>query len=144
FVFSNYGYLRETTPKPGAQPSLIARGFWTGFRVRCPQLLERGALIVNGTNAVYRKEVDYVVYGDISKSPESNQQNLGVASRADSAVPPNQSSEPMVLPQFLEILAPTAPIRLAVRGSRQVALELRNGSLVPQRARIRLNLPAGI
>src|SRR5262249_6802045 len=79
---------------------------------------------------------------DVSKSPESNQQNSGITSRAE--VPPNQSSEPMVLPQFLEILAPAAPIRLAVRGSRQVALELRNGSSAPQSGRIRLKLPGGV
>jgi heparinase II/III-like protein len=144
FVFSNYGYLRETTPKPGAQPSLAARGFWTGFRMRCPQLPERGALTVNGTNAPYRREGDCVVYGDISKTPESSQQNPGVIANSDSARSPYRPSESIVPLHSLEILALKDPIRLAVRGSRQVTLELRNGSAVPQSGRVSLNLPGGV
>src|SRR5207244_5299409 len=69
FVFSNYGYLRETTPAQGTRPRLIARGSWIGFRVRCPQLSDRDALIVNGTNAPYRKEGEYLVIGDGTKTP---------------------------------------------------------------------------
>src|SRR5262249_19722315 len=132
------------TPKPGAQPGLTARGFWAGFRVRCPQLPERAALTVNGTNAPYRKEGDYVVYGDISKTPESSRQIPGVASSDESALSPNRSSESIRPLQSLEILALKDPIRLAVQGSRQVTLELRNGSAVPQRARVRLGLPGGV
>ncbi len=143
-VFSNYGYLRQTTPQPGAQTSLTARGFWTGFRARCPQLPERGALTVNGMNAVYRKEGAYVVYGDISKTSDPSQDHLRAASHSDPANSANQSSDSIATSQSLEILAPTDPIRLAVRGSRQVALELRNGSSIPQSGRIRLNLPGGV
>ncbi len=144
FVFSNYGYVRETTPKPDAQPSLTARGFWTGFRVRGPQLPERGGLTVNGTNAMYRKEGDYIVYGDISKILESSQHNRRVASHSDPANLANPLSDSIAPSQPLEILAPKDPIRLAVQGSRQVTLELRNGSPVPKSGRIRLSLPGGV
>src|SRR5439155_12489572 len=71
-------------------------------------------------------------------------QNLGVAAHSDSALSPNGSSESMVALQSLEILALKDPIRLAVRGSRQVTLELRNGSAVPQSGRVRLSLPGGV
>src|SRR5262249_4882519 len=47
-------------------------------------------------------------------------------------------------PQPLEIIPPPDPVRLAVRGSRQVTLELRNESSTPQKARIRLHLPRGV
>lgn len=70
FVFRNYSYLREKRPAAGGAPRLVARGRWTGFRVRCPQLPERHALIVNGKNASYRKEGDYIVFGNISAAPE--------------------------------------------------------------------------
>jgi hypothetical protein len=144
FVFSNYGYLRETTPKPGAQSSLTARGFWIGFRVRCPELPEHGVLTVNGTNAVYRKEGDYVVYGDISKNPEPGHQHAKADPYLDSANWPKQTPDSIAPSQSVEILAPKDPIRLAVRGSRQVTLELRNGSSASQSGRIRFNLPAGL
>jgi hypothetical protein len=47
-------------------------------------------------------------------------------------------------PSTLEIIAPKDPIRLALRGSRSVTLELRNGSSAPQVARVRLHLPRGV
>lgn len=144
FVFSNYGYLRETTPKPGVPPSLTARGAWTGFRVRCPQLPERGALTLNGSAAVYRKEGDYVIYGDLSKAPVLSPATREMASRADSVESPNRSPEAIVTPQSLELLEFKDPIRLAVRGSRQVTLEVKNGSSIPQSGSLRLNLPEGV
>jgi hypothetical protein len=39
---------------------------------------------------------------------------------------------------------PKDPIRLAVRGSREVTLEVRNGSTASQPARVRLHLPRGV
>src|SRR5262249_54902027 len=110
FIFSNYGYLRETTSAP-AQTTLsrlVARGSWIGFRVRCSQCSGGDALIVNGTNAPSRKEGDYVVFGDVSKTLEPSQPILASVSELTK---PEQS---------LEIVAPKEPVRLATRGSRQV------------------------
>jgi len=132
FVFSNYGYLRETTSAraQGTPSRWVARGSWIGFRVRCSQFPD--ALIVNGTNAPYRKDGDYLVFGDVSKTPEPSQPILASV------------SEPTRPAQSLEIVAPKEPVRLAIRGSRQVTLELRNRSPDPQGVRIRLRLPQGV
>jgi hypothetical protein len=139
FVFSNYGYLRETTAAPaqGTPSRLIARGSWIGFRVRCFYFSGGDPLIVNGTNAPYRKDGDYVVFGDVSRTPEPSQPNLNVTFTS-------QPTRPITTPPPLEIIAPKDPVRLAARGSRQITLELRNGSPAPQSARIRLRLPRGI
>src|SRR5437867_10850886 len=82
--------------------------------------------------------------GENLKTSEIKQQNAGCGADSDSALSPNQSSESIVPLQSLEILALKDPIRLAVRGSRQVTLELRNGSAVPQSGRVRLSLPRGV
>lgn len=61
FAFRNFGYLRF---RPSPQPRLVARGGWTAFQIRCPQLPATGALTLNGKEVVYIKEGDYVRYGD--------------------------------------------------------------------------------
>ncbi len=145
FVFSDYAYLRETTPTRGGPARFVARGSWTGFRVRCAKLPERDALIVNGTNAPYRKEGDYLVFGDVSQSPKNGQPNLETTSTSEGTRGyENRSADPIVSSQPLVIITPKDPVRLAVRGSREVTLELRNGSPIPQSARVRLHLPRGI
>jgi len=145
FVFSEYGYLRETTSAQGGRAGFMARGAWIGFRVRCPQSLENDALIVNGTNAQYRKEGDYLLFGDVSQSPKPSEPNSGVASASEPTGPAgNRSTGSTIPPQHLEIIASKDPVRLAVRGSRQVTLEMRNGSPAPQGARVRLHLPQGV
>jgi hypothetical protein len=143
FVFSNYGYLRQTHAAQGASARLIARGQWIGFRVRAPESLD--ALIVNGTNSVYRKEGDYLVFGDISQTPEAVQPNARVTSLSQLQQPlSNRPTESIQSSQGLEIIETKNPIRLALRGSRAVTLKLRNGSSEPRAARVRLNLPRGV
>jgi hypothetical protein len=132
FVFSSYGYLRETR---SPQPRLVARGPWIGFRVRV--LFDSGVLLVNGTNAPYRREGDYLVFGDVSKSNSAATTSL-------TSFPSVNSPESTAAAQLLEIVAPKDPVRLAVRGSRPVTLELRNGSPTPQSAHIRWHLPRGV
>jgi hypothetical protein len=134
FVFSNYGYLRQTIPAEDDRGRFIARGSWIGFRVRCPQLMDSDALIVNGTNSQYRKEGDYVVFGDISKKPNPSQPGLGLT----------HVSEPAQPVANLEVIALKDPVRLATRGSRPVTLEVRNGSTASHGTRIRLSLPRGV
>ena len=68
FVFRSYGYLRETAPA-GGKPTLVARGNWVGFRLRCTELPAQGGLSLNGANAAYRKDGDYAVFGDIAAAP---------------------------------------------------------------------------
>ncbi len=69
FVFSNYAYLRQTNAAQTSDARFVARGHWIGFRVRSPQSLANQTLIVHGTNALHRKEGDYLVFGDLSHSP---------------------------------------------------------------------------
>jgi hypothetical protein len=131
FTFSNYGYLREM-PADG-RTRFIARGDWIGFRIRSPASLDR--LTVNGNNGVYRKEGDYLVFGDISQiagAPKPKAQAASVSRAQDKGS------------QVLEIIGPKDPVRLALRGTRSINLELRNGSSASQTARVRVNLPRGI
>ena len=143
FVFSNYGYLRETPSGQGASARLIARGQWIGFRIRASQSMD--SLMINGTNSVYRKEGDYLVFGDISQAPEPVEPNARVASLSRLPEPvANRTTQSIKSSQGLEIIGRKDPIRLALRGSRTATLELRNGSSAPQAARLRLNLPRGV
>ena len=143
FAFLDYGYLRQTKTAQGAA-RWIARGPWIGFRVRCPQSLEVAALEVNGKEAQYRREGDYLVMGEVPQSPKPGETNLAVSPLVDPSAPAgNQSTESIPHAQPLEITAPKDPVRLALRDSRQVALQLRNESPNPQGARIRLSLPHG-
>jgi len=142
FVFSNYGYLRQTGPAEGKPPRLLAHGNWTGFRVRCPELPERDALSVNGKNANYRKEGDYVLFGDISRTPKLIRQNSDGASAPEPRVKVSTGEIP--LNQTLEITALTDPVRLGARDSREVTLRLRNGTTSAKAVRVRVRLPKGI
>jgi hypothetical protein len=143
FAFLDYGYLRQTKTAQGAA-RWIARGPWIGFRVRCPQSLEVAALEVNGKEAQYRREGDYLVMGEVPQSPKPGETNSAVSPLVDPSAPAgNQSTESIPRAQPLKITAPKDPVRLALRDSRQVALQLRNESPNPQGARIRLSLPHG-
>lgn len=148
FVFSNYGYLRETRPASGGAIRLLARGSWKGFRVRCPDLPEQGALTLNGSSTSYRKEGDYVVFGDTTQPQEPSQRKSDVASvpfvsnpSGPTAIKPWRETAPT---QPLEIVAPAEPVRLGARDAREITLQLRNESASVHPVRIRVHLPQGI
>ena len=231
FVFRSYAYLRET-PSAGGKPALVGRGNWAGFRVRCPELPARDGLMLNGANAAYRKDGDYVVFGDIPDLPKTDQllitvetplpewavpgQDVPVAwtlcntavtpvhdIRLDLATPAGCSvtaqtdhvvqipaggrwtarfslrmpaagtdetdgrqpievtpqvsytseegprsalgpSEELLLAPPVEVTVPPEPVRLALKDSREVRLQVTNWSPAPQQARLELCLPPGI
>ena len=142
FKFSNYGYLRETRGAQDSPTRFVARGDWIGFRVRCPQSL---GLTVDGTNMVYRREGDYVVFGDITDGRATGDPNAGVTALSEQQESiANRSTKSIAPSQSLEIIAPKDPVRLALRGSREVTLGFRNASPTAQAARVRLHLPRGV
>lgn len=145
FVFSSYGYLREMLPATGNSPRLVARGNWTGFRVRCPGLPETGALILNGKDTSYRSDGDFVTFGDISAATEHAQvppEVTSVSASRDEAL--MDSTEEKAAASGLQIITPTEPVRLGFHDSREVTLQLTNGSEFSQAARLRLRLPQGV
>ena len=77
YAFRNYGYLRQI-PTVKGEAMLIARGDWTGFRIRCPELPARDGLMLNGANAPYRKDGDYVIFGDVSGAPKADRLLIAV------------------------------------------------------------------
>ena len=231
FVFRSYGYLRETAPA-GGKTTLVARGNWVGFRVRCPGLPAQNALLLNGAQAAYRKDGDYVLFGDIAGAPAAEPLAIAVQTslpewavpgqdvpaawtlrnstaaplrdvRVNLAVPAGCSvdaqgaqaaqipaggqwtarfslrmpavspddtdgrqpiavtpqvsyssenkthsalgpAEELLLVRPIEVTAPAGPVRLALKGAREVSLQITNWSPGPQQARLELRLPPGI
>jgi hypothetical protein len=145
FVFSSYGYLRQTRPAAGEKPKLVARGNWTGFRVRCPELPERDALTLSGRNADYRKKGDFIEFGDISAARQPGRliPEVAPAPQEYRHARPGPREGAIPAPP-LEITAPTEPVRLAASDARQVVLQLSNESPTEQKAQMRVRLPKGI
>ncbi|HGE70833.1 TPA: hypothetical protein ENX78_08370 [Candidatus Poribacteria bacterium] len=126
FVFRNYGYLRKEISSDGKTSRLIAKGNWIGFRLLVSELPDQNALIVNDEYVQYKKDGDYLVFGDISETPKAEKP---IITEAD-------------LP--LEVTKIDEPIRLAISDSRIVGLQLRNHSNDTQIPIIRIRLPKGI
>ena len=94
---------------------------------------------------VYRREGDYVVFGDITDGRATGDPNAGVTALSEQQESiANRSTKSIAPSQSLEIIAPKDPVRLALRGSREVTLGFRNASPTAQAARVRLHLPRGV